>query len=128
MFLKIEHGIAVWRNCNLTDYTMGLTWNLEQNNVRVMTYQYSTTQNLTMRVTSEVDTYLYIIDPRSTELIQPASSSTVGADNLYNDDYGGTRNSMITKTFVKNVPYLVIVSAYSPAASTSVGEFYVDFG
>lgn len=112
---------------SLTDYTMGLTWSFVQNNVKVMTYKYSVTQDLTMNVTSEVDTYLYIIDPRSTELIKAASTSTVGDDNLYNDDYGGTRNSKITKTFDANVPYLVIVSAYNPSSSTSVGEFYVDF-
>lgn len=112
---------------SLTDYTMGLTWSFAQNNVKVMTYKYSVTQDLTMNVTSEVDTYLYIIDPRSTELIKAASTSTVGDDNLYNDDYGGTRNSKITKTFDANVPYLVIVSAYNPSSSTSVGEFYVNF-
>lgn len=45
---------------SLTDYTMGLTWSFAQNNVKVMTYKYSVTQDLTMNVTSEVDTYLYM--------------------------------------------------------------------
>ena len=81
-----------------------------------------------MNVTSEVDTYLYIIDPRSTELIKNANTSSSGEDCLYNDDYNGSLNSKITKTFDSNVPYLVIVSAYHPSLSSSVGEFYVNFG
>ena len=115
----------------LHDYTMGLTWSFAQNNVKLMTYEYSTTRYLTMHVSSDVDTYLYIIDPRSAELMVPASNSspttTHGIDNLYNDDYNGTRDSQITKTFDAGVPYLVIVSAYNPSLSTSVGSFYVDF-
>jgi len=116
---------------SLEDYTMGLTWSFAQNNVKVMTYKYSSTQDLTMNVTSDVDTYLYIIDPRSTEPICSASNTspnnTKGLPNLYNDDHDSSSDSQITKTFEANIPYLVIVSAYNPSASTSVGEFYVDF-
>lgn len=116
---------------DLVDYTMGLTWSFAQNNVKLLTYEYSTTRELTMNVTSEVDTYLYIIDPRSTELIQRASytspNTTKSLPCLYNDDHDGLLDSQITKTFDANVPYLVIVSAYNPSLATSVGEFYVDF-
>ncbi len=113
---------------DLVDYTMGLTWSFAQNNVKLLTYEYSTTRDLTMNVTSDVDTYLYVIDPRSTELIRPASNTaTKGIDNLYNDDHDGTLDSQITKTFESDIPYLVIVSAYNPSLSSSVGEFYVNF-
>ncbi len=118
---------------DLNDYTMGLTWNFSQNNVRLLTYTYSTTRDLTMHVDSEVDTYLYIIDPRSTDVIRSASidspDSTKGYNNLYNDDIDGAndRNSQITKTFEAGVPYLVMVSAYNPSLSSSVGSFYVNF-
>lgn len=112
---------------SLADYTLGLTWSFTQNNVKLLTYKYSSNQELTMRVTSEVDTYLYIIDPSSSDLIVQASgTSTKGINSLYNDDYNGL-GSQITKTFKSNIPYLVIVSAYNPSSSTSVGEFYVDF-
>lgn len=83
-----------------------------------------------MNVSSEVDTYLYIIDPRSAEPMRVASTTspdtTKGLPCLYNDDHDGLRDSQITKTFDANVPYLVIVSAFNPSASTSVGEFYLD--
>ncbi len=86
-----------------------------------------------MHVDSEVDTYLYIIDPRSTDVIRSASidspDSTKGYNNLYNDDIDGAndRDSQITKTFEAGVPYLVMVSAYNPSLSSSVGSFYVNF-
>ncbi len=113
---------------NLTDYSLGLTWNFIQNNVRLLTYQYSTTRDLTMNLSSEIDTYLYIIDPRSTELTHIADGTTTkGLDSLYNDDHDGLRDSEITKTFDAEVPYLVIASAINPSLSTSVGEFYLDF-
>lgn len=116
---------------DLEDYTMGLTWSFTQYNVRLLTYKYTSTRDLTMNVSSEVDTYLYIIDPRSAEPMKVASNSTPnttrGLPNLYNDDHDGLLDSQITKTFDANVPYLVIVSAYNPSLATSVGEFYVDF-
>ena len=118
---------------SLVDYTRGLTWSFAQNNVKVMTYKYTSQQDLTMHVSSEVDTYLYIINPRSTDLVRAASivspNTTKDFDCLYNDDINGSmdRNSQITKTFNSNIPYLVIVSAYNPSLSTSVGSFYVNF-
>lgn len=111
---------------DLYDYTRGLTWSFAQNNVKVMTYEYSAADEYTFTVTSEVDTYLYIIDPRSTELIKSAATSSVYEDSLYNDDFGGTNDSQITKYFDEFVTYLVIVAAYNPSLSTSVGEFYLD--
>lgn len=114
---------------SLTDYTMGLTWSFVQNQVQPMTYQFSTTQVLTMHVTSSVDPYLYIIDPRSAEPLAAASTSQPASTQdlpcLYNDDYGGTRDSQITKTFQAGIPYLVLVSMYNP--SSSPDSFYVNF-
>lgn len=117
----------------LEDYTSRLNWNFAQNNVKLLTYKFSTTKELTMHVSSKVDTYLYIIDPRSTKSICAASISspnnTKGCACLYNDDINGSldRNSQITKTFDAGVPYLVIVSAYNPSLSTSVGSFCINF-
>ncbi|MDD4315531.1 MAG: hypothetical protein PHC84_00015 [Clostridia bacterium] len=52
---------------------------------------------------SAEDTYLYVIDPRSTSLITSAD---------YDDDSGTGAFSSITKTFTANIPYLVIASKY----------------
>ncbi len=38
-----------------------------------------------------------------------------------------TYDPKISKAFAANVPYLVIVSAYNPSSSSSVGEFYLNF-
>ena len=115
---------------DLKDYTKGLTWSFTQYNVRLLTYKYTSTRDLTMSVSSEVDTYLYIIDPRSAEPLKRASNfspdTTKNLANLYNDDHDGLTDSQITKTFDANVPYLVVVSAFDPSLSSSVGEFYVD--
>lgn len=90
-----------------------------------MTFEYSTADAYTFSVTSDINSYLYIIDPRSTEPIKISKPVTIYEDSLYNDNYGGSQNSQITKWFDAYVPYLVIVSAYDPSSSDSVGEFYL---
>lgn len=122
---------------SLTDYTRGLTWSFAQNNVKMMTYKYTTSRELTMRVSSEVDTYLYIIDPRSAKtcyIVRSSDDETVTSDypSIANDDYYDedgeyTLNSRLKKNFEAGIPYLVIVSAYNPSSAGSVGSFYVDF-
>lgn len=121
-----------------TDYTLGLTWSFAQNNVKVLTYKYTTSRELTMRVTSEVDTFLYIIDPRSAEICYEVGenddeSITSNYPSIANDDYydeedeSSMFNSRLRKKFEAGIPYLVIVSAYNPSSYESVGSFYVDF-
>ena len=56
-----------------------------------------------------------------------SGTATKEFDNLYNDDYGGTYNSQITKIFEAKVPYLIIVSPYNISLSSSVGEFSIYF-
>lgn len=122
---------------SLTDYTRGLTWSFAQNNVKMMTYTYTTSRVLTMRVSSEVDTFLYIIDPSSTKACYQVYSSddesvTSSYPSLANDDYYNENgdfvlNSRLRKCFKAGIPYLVIVSAYNPASDESTGSFYVNF-
>lgn len=114
---------------DLYDYTRGVTWSLSRYYVKLLTFEYSSPQDLTMRVTSDIDTVLYIVDPRSTELLTEALWATTRYyDNLYCDDYDDdTYDPKITKSVEANVPYLVIVSAYNPSSSTSVGDFYLNF-
>ena len=120
---------------SLTDYTMGLTWDFSQYSVKVATYTFTTTTELVMRLSSEVDTFLYIIDPRSSEYCYEIED----IDDLYADlypslcndnyfvDFTYTSNSRIRKTFDANVPYLIVFCAYNPSSPSSVGSFYVDF-
>ena len=122
---------------SLTNYTMGLTWSFSQNNVKIMTYTYTTSRDLTMRVTSEVDTFLYIIDPSSPVACYQVredddESVTSSYKSLCNDDYIDEEgeyvfNSRLRKYFEAEIPYLIIVSAYNPSLPESVGSFYVDF-
>lgn len=66
-----------------------------------------------MNVSSEAfDTYLYIIDPRSTAPLEEANQElpnmTKNMDNLCNDDSNGSTNSQITKSFL--MMYLILLS------------------
>ena len=90
-----------------------------------------------MRVTSEVDTFLYIIDPSSPVACYQVredddESVTSSYKSLCNDDYIDEEgeyvfNSRLRKCFEAEIPYLIIVSAYNPSLPESVGSFYVDF-
>ena len=101
-----------------TNATGCLTWYVNQNQVRLIRYNYTTAKTATFQTSSAIDTYLYIIDPRSTEAVVQASSSTTTKPCLFDDDSGGNRNAKITKSMDANIPYLVIVSAYNPSASS----------
>ena len=102
------------------DYTSGLGWSFVQNYAKVLTYKYTASQDLTMLLSSDIDVYLYIIDPSSTEPIQAANNTTPdltkGSACLYNDDYNGIYTSRITKTFDANVPYFIVAAMYNPTA------------
>lgn len=67
------------------------------------------------------DTYLYIIDPRSTEPISPNFSKP----SCYNDDGAGNLQAKITKTLTANAPYLIIASAYNPSSLS--GSYHMGF-
>ena len=57
-----------------------------------------------------IDTYLNLIDPRSTAAV---SSSGV---SVYNDDGGGNLQAKITKYISSGSPYLLVVSTYNPTS------------
>ena len=114
------------------NYTYGMTHGFSRYYVNIYTYEFSTPQELTMNLTSgAVDTYLYIIDPRSVDLIVEASNdfpdSTKQEASLYNDDAIDSSNSKIKKEFDANVPYLVIAAQYNPSISNADGEFHITF-
>jgi hypothetical protein len=120
---------------SLTDYTRGLSWSFAQNNVKMITYKYSTTRELTMTVTSEADTYLYIIDPSSTEEYyevwaddetMTSNYPSMANDDYYNEDGEYVYNSRLKKNFNAGIPYLVLVSAYDPSSTESTGSFRIE--
>ena len=63
------------------------------------------------------DTYLYVIDPTSTELITQYYYNP-GAANLYDDDSAGNYQAQLTKTVQANKEYLVILTFYDPSATS----------
>ena len=90
-----------------------------------------------MNVTSEVNTFLYIIDPRSTQAYhevwyyddesETSSYPSLANDDHYNEDGEYVFDSRLKKVFEAGIPYLVIVSAYNPSSAESIGNFYVNF-
>ena len=90
-------------------------------NVALLRYNTTTAKTVTFTTEATFDTYLYIIDPRSTA---PISSST-SQPSTYNDDGAGNLQAKITKTIDANVPYLIIVSAYNPSSQS--GEYQINF-
>ncbi len=86
------------------------TWtSYAQNNyTRVITFSPTVTGTYKIELTSIFDNYLYVIDPRSSNLI---------VSNIdYNDDSNGL-NAAITRTLIENVPYLIIYSQWNLSAS-----------
>ena len=96
---------------SITDNT-SYSWNTfaQQNYSRVITFKPPTNGKYLFETESDFDTYIYVIDPRSTELL------AVNVD--YNDDGGDELNASLTIELSQNIPYLVIYSAYNPNSLT----------
>jgi len=97
------------------------TGSLQLYKVRLLRYHTSTVKTIELRTSSSIDTYLYLIDPRSTAPI----SSNFNNPSVYNDDGGGNLQARIVKTLDANIPYLIIVAAYNP--STTSGSYVLYF-
>lgn len=91
---------------SVKSYT-GYTWStyLEPNYTKAITFTPPSSGDYTFEITSNLDTYIYVIDPRSTEWII--------IDVNYNDDAGEGNNAKLTTALEANVPYLVIYSTYN---------------
>ncbi|MDE5565532.1 MAG: hypothetical protein K2I77_00975, partial [Anaeroplasmataceae bacterium] len=75
---------------------------------RVITFSPSTSAKYTFTIESDFDTYIYVIDPRSNELIV--------VNKNYNDDSGEGMNPLLTRELEAGIPYFVIYSAYNPSS------------
>lgn len=79
---------------------------IERDFVRLIAFRPSNTGEYNISIKSDCDTYLYIIDPRSTEAL------VLNVD--YNDDGGEGMNAQICRTLEEDIPYLIIFCAYNP--------------
>ncbi len=68
----------------------------------------------TIEIQSGFDTFLYVIDPRTTEKIEHHVN--------FDDDTGEGLNSLLTFNFEAGVPYLIIFSAHDPTSLTQEGD------
>jgi hypothetical protein len=118
-----------WTNTSLQNYeaiwtygtgTINASTNLNYTNYMIFTPP--STKNYTFKTDrysadiGYIDTYLYIIDPRSASL-----TSAMEDGNTYNDDGGGNLQAKITTKLTAGVPYLIVVSAYNPSVTS--GQF-----
>ena len=112
-----ESTLSCTTNCGASMRTLAL------NNVDLLRYTVPSTMTVTFTMDATYDTYLYVIDPRSTLPISTSASQP----STYNDDGGGNLQAKITKTLDANVPYLVIISAYNPATQSGVYRLYFGY-
>lgn len=102
---------------NTSNHTMN--GYIEKNYCVAFTFQPQVTGTYTFNINSQCDTYLYVIDPRS--------SDTLVIHIGYDDDSGEGLNPMLTRTLEAGVPYLVIFSAYNPSSLTDTADVSIHF-
>ena len=100
---------------NVSGYT-GYTWGTyaQLNCARVITFTPPSSGNYTFEITSDFDTYLYVIHPQSTSYI------SYGVN--YNDDSGEGLNPKLTINLTAGVPYMIVYSGYNLSNSAHTGN------
>ncbi len=88
--------------------------NIFLNQTSVITFKAPSDGEYTFSISSDYDTYLYVIDPRASRML------VVNQD--YNDDAGDGLNARVTKMLDANIPYLLVYCAYNPANASQVGD------
>ena len=103
-----------------------VNWSLSTDRVALFRYRFDNSENITFTMSSSTntDTYLYLIDPESTSAITRYNGSNYSADNLYDDDSGGSLQAQLTKSVQANKVYLAIISFYNP--HTMSGSFSIN--
>ena len=81
---------------------------IEDYSTTVVRFTPPTSGSYTIQTAGDYDTYLYIIDPRSHEILI--------ANSNYNDDSGENRNALLTIELDANIPYLIIISPFNPSS------------
>ena len=94
-----------------------LSTNAIPNNSKVFVFIPPESREYSFEITSNFDTFLYLIDPRSTDPI---------VNNVnYNDNGGVGANAYLTVTLNAYVQYLVIYSAANPGTLTETQSMFV---
>ena len=100
-----------------------VSWSLGNNRVAFFRYTFNTAGNVTFTMSSDIDTYIYIIDPTSNVLSVAYTGSNHNSACLYDDDSGEDNQAQLTKYVQANKEYIVIICFYNP--NTMSGEFYI---
>ena len=82
----------------------------QKNYTRVITFAPASSGNYTFTIESDYDTYMYVIDPRSNNILRKGIN--------YDDDSGEGMNPLLNIILDANVPYLIIYSTYNPNSLT----------
>lgn len=101
---------------NTTSNNYSLVTYAEQGYSKLITFTPSYSNNYTVETKSDIDTYLYLIDPRSTYKMK-STIDTLDVPCVYNDDDGENLNAKITKKLAKNIPYMIVYSRYNVGVS-----------
>ncbi len=94
-----------------TTSSMSISCTLRKNYSTVYRFKTTSAGDYTFAISSDLDTFLYVIDPRSSEAVE--------FDVDYNDDDGEGNNPLLTRHLDANVDYFVVVCLYDPASITS---------
>ncbi|MBE6639853.1 MAG: hypothetical protein E7616_10525 [Ruminococcaceae bacterium] len=104
----------IWTVTGQTSYSQGSS--IVQYHVKALVFVPPSSGTYTIKTTGNVDTYLYVLNPRVSNLITTAD---------YDDDSGDGSNAMLTKTLTGNIPYLIFYSSYNPSSSSMVGTITI---
>lgn len=108
----------IWLVENRTSYALNTSLTL--NNTKVFRFVAPSTGTYTFETTGDYDSYVYVIDPQSSQLLTSSD---------YNDDGGEKQNALLTKKLTAGKTYLVFYSAYNIQSQSSVGsiQFKISF-
>lgn len=111
--------LETYENIYAITNSTNFTWNTfaQTNYSRVITFKAPSAGEYTFEINSDFDTYIYVIDPRS--------SKPLIINKDYNDDSGEGMNPLLTVELSANIPYLIIYSAYNPGGLTEQKELSV---
>ncbi len=95
--------------------TTSFVWNSysQLNLTRVITFTAPESGEYTFEIDSDFDTQVYVIDPRSSDVLV----DSVDYDNDSGDDF----NAKLTKTLTPDIPYLIIFSGYNICSEDNTG-------
>ena len=93
-----------------TDHSFG--GSIQKGHAEIFAFKPPVAGTYTFTIESDYDTYMYIIDPRSSELL------VINVD--YNDDSGEGMNPLLSKTLEAGIPYLIVITALNPSAIENI--------